>query len=266
MGSTLRSAVELRRCSIKFSGHGGDVLALDDVSFSVSDAEFVSIVGPSGCGKSTTLRLLAGLCRPSSGDVLVREQEVQGPPDGLWMMFQSAVLLDWFDVLRNVSLPLQVAGVPKKEAQQRARVLLDRTGLSRFAGSYPHELSGGMQQRVALCRSLVARPNILLMDEPFAALDAITRDQLVRELEDLWMRERMSVVFVTHSIPEAVTLSDRVFVMSPRPGRISKEIALDLPRPRDRVVQSSAPFQEQVRAITDEIESQLDAAPIELGK
>lgn len=249
--------VEVRNCSMYFEVRDGDVLALDDISFSASEREFVSIVGPSGCGKSTTLRLIAGLCTPSLGEVLVDGEKVTGPRPGLWMMFQSAVLLDWLDVLNNVCLPLRTAGVPKGEAKERAMALLRATGLERFSTAFPYQLSGGMQQRVALCRSLVGNPAILLMDEPFAALDTITRDQLVMELQRLWLREQMAVVFVTHNIAEAVTLSDKVIVMSPHPGRITREFKLDLTRPRTREVQASPEFQDYVGQITDEIESQL---------
>lgn len=251
------ATVEVRDASMRFDTRSGEVLALDDVSFSAAENEFVSIVGPSGCGKSTTLRLIAGLCAPSSGEVLVNGEKVTGPPRGLWMMFQSAVLLDWLDVLNNVCLPLRTAGVAKNEAQERGMALLRATGLERFSKAFPYQLSGGMQQRVALCRSLVGNPAILLMDEPFAALDTITRNQLVMELQRLWLRDRMTVVFVTHNITEAVALSDKVIVMSPHPGRITRQLKLDLARPRTRDVQASAEFQDYVSDITDEIESQL---------
>jgi NitT/TauT family transport system ATP-binding protein len=251
------ATVEVRDASMRFDTRSGEVLALDDISFSAAENEFVSIVGPSGCGKSTTLRLIAGLCAPSSGEVLVNGEKVTGPPRGLWMMFQSAVLLDWLDVLNNVCLPLRTAGVAKNEAQERGMALLRATGLERFSKAFPYQLSGGMQQRVALCRSLVGNPAILLMDEPFAALDTITRNQLVMELQRLWLRDRMTVVFVTHNITEAVALSDKVIVMSPHPGRITRQLKLDLARPRTRDVQASAEFQDYVSDITDEIESQL---------
>lgn len=208
------------------------VQALEDVSLEVRRDEVVVLVGPSGCGKSTSLRILAGLGAPTSGTAEVGMPTRTNQLGGLTMMFQQPTLLDWRTVLGNVLLPLERRGLTKAGAQERAVEMLHRVGLGDFIHRRPFELSGGMQQRVAVARALVSEPELLLLDEPFGALDAITRDRMCVELEGLVMEHSMSVLLVTHSISEAVQLGDRILVMSARPGRIIREIAVPIPRPR----------------------------------
>jgi len=229
-------------------GHKG-VTALDGISLTINEGEFVSLLGPSGCGKSTCLRCLAGIETASSGNLLIDGKPIAGPPDRLGMAFQRDALLDWFDVLENVLLPADFGNKRKCDYEPRARELLEMAGLSAFIHSYPRALSGGMRQRVAMCRSLLLDPRLLLMDEPFGALDALTRDQLNVDLHHLSQQRNMTVVFVTHSISEAVFLSTRVVVFSPRPGRIVEDIAIDLPRERRLAVRESKEFGDHARHI-----------------
>jgi NitT/TauT family transport system ATP-binding protein len=209
-----------------------EVRALDRVDLEVAEGEFVAVLGPSGCGKSTLMRLVAGLIPATTGHLAIAGVPVQGPHTDLGIVFQAATLLDWRTVLGNVMLQLELRGLDPGAYESRAVALLDAVGLGEFAGAYPRELSGGMKQRVAIVRALVHDPKILLMDEPFGALDALTREQMRIDLEDLWLSSRKTVLFITHSIDEAVLLADRVLVMSPRPGRIERDIAIELPRPR----------------------------------
>jgi NitT/TauT family transport system ATP-binding protein len=215
------------------------VESLRDIDLAVGRGEFVSIVGPSGCGKSSFLKLVAGLHAPTQGLVRVMGEVVVRPPSGIGMVFQSPVLLQWRRVLGNVLFPADVVGRERSESVVTARRLIELVGLLGFEDRYPFELSGGMQQRVALCRALINEPGILLMDEPFASLDAMTRDQMALELERISQQMKTTIVFVTHSIAEAVMLSDRVVVMSPRPGRILQVYDVSLPRPRDYDVMAS---------------------------
>jgi NitT/TauT family transport system ATP-binding protein len=208
------------------------VLALDDVSLEIGDHELVTLVGRTGCGKSTQLRIVAGLLAPTSGRVLIDGSPVTKPRRDVAFVFQRSALLPWRSVLDNVLLPAEILGLDRRSSGRRAHELLELVGLDGFARRSPWELSGGMQQRVALCRALVADPAILLMDEPFAALDALTREELSLELQRIWSENRKTIVFVTHSIDEAVLLGDRVVVMSPRPGRVAATVPVDLPRPR----------------------------------
>jgi NitT/TauT family transport system ATP-binding protein len=208
-------------------------VALEGVSFEARDHQFVTLVGPSGCGKSTTLRIISGLVAPSSGTVRVGGRGVCGPVADAAMVFQSPVLLPWRRTIGNILFPAEMRGKPGGEARERARALVRLVGLDGFERSYPHQLSGGMQQRVAICRALLLNPSLLLMDEPFGALDVLTREKMAFELQRIWAATRNTVVFVTHSITEAVLLSDVVIVMSPRPGRVRAVVAVDLPRPRD---------------------------------
>jgi NitT/TauT family transport system ATP-binding protein len=208
------------------------VKALEDVAFAVRAEEFVAVVGPSGCGKTTVLKILAGLVPPTSGAVEVFGAPVRGPVAGVGMVFQAPVLLRWRTVLDNVLLPIEILHRDRRAHVERAQHLLALAGIAEFAGRYPRELSGGMQQRVAICRALVHDPRLLLMDEPFGALDALTRDQMNLELLRIWSESRKTSVLITHSIPEAVFLADRVIVMTPRPGRVAEVVAIDLPRPR----------------------------------
>jgi NitT/TauT family transport system ATP-binding protein len=230
---------------------GEEVRALTDISLTQRRGEFLSHVGPSGCGKSTLLMIAAGLVPPSSGAVRVRGQKVDRPRTDIGIAFQSSVLLEWRTALGNVMLQAEAHRLNKKEAEQRARELLDSVGLGGFEEMYPHELSGGMRQRVSICRALVHNPEHLLMDEPFGALDALTRDQLVLDLQALVSERRMSVLFITHSISEAVFLSDRVVVMTPRPGRIDRIIDIKLPRPRTLAMRETPEFAEYSRQILD---------------
>jgi NitT/TauT family transport system ATP-binding protein len=209
------------------------VTALTGMNLSAAKGEFISIVGPSGCGKTTLLRILAGLEQQTSGKVLIAGRQLAGPRDDVAVVFQAATLLPWNTVLNNVLLPAKLKGRPASETSDRAHELLRLVGLSDFARKYPFELSGGMQQRVAICRALIRNPSILLMDEPFGALDAMTRETMNVELMRWCDKEQKTVIFITHSIPEAVLLGDRVVVMSPRPGRISQIFSVDIPRPRD---------------------------------
>ncbi|HMR29903.1 MAG TPA: ABC transporter ATP-binding protein [Geminicoccaceae bacterium] len=206
--------------------------ALDTVDLELDDGEFVAIVGPSGCGKSTLLRIIAGLLAPTEGEVRVMGRPVAGAVTDLGIVFQSPVLLDWRDVLGNVLVQIELRGGDPGRHVQAAIRLLDAVGLADFLNRYPHELSGGMRQRTAIVRALIHDPPLLLMDEPFGALDALTREQMRIDLEALWLARRKTVLFITHSIDEAVLLADRVVVMSPRPGRIERILPIDLPRPR----------------------------------
>ncbi|MFL5912464.1 MAG: ABC transporter ATP-binding protein [Gaiellaceae bacterium] len=226
--------IELVDATKRFRTPTGDVYtAIADVTFSVGRGEFVSIVGPTGCGKSTTLSLISGLTHASAGDVRVLGESVTGIGDHLGYVFQGDVLFPWKTVLGNVASGLRFRGVHKREAQQRAREWIARVGLRGFEDHYPHQLSGGMRKRTALAQSLITSPEILLMDEPFSALDVQTRTLMEDELLDLWSSTSASVVFVTHDLEEAISLSDRVCVMTAGPGTVKGIYTIDLPRPRN---------------------------------
>ncbi|GAA3335297.1 ABC transporter ATP-binding protein [Amorphoplanes nipponensis] len=224
--------IRLTGVSRTFAGRSGTVEALRGIDLDVADGEFVAVLGRSGCGKSTLLRLVAGLLPVTAGEIRVSGERVTKPRRDIAMMFQKPALLPWRSVLDNVLLPVQIFGGRKAAHRDRAHELLAMTGLSGFAKRLPHELSGGMQQRVALCRSLIANPRLMLMDEPFSALDALTREELSGELQRVHMELGTTIVFVTHSIDEAVLLADRVVVLSPRPGRIREILDIGIPRPR----------------------------------
>ena len=212
---------------------GEAVLALDDVNLSVREGEFVCLVGPSGCGKTTLLRLLAGLDHADAGSSTLAGKALDGPSPEVGVVFQQANLLPWFTVWQNVTIPLRVGGAKRAAAHDATvRSLLDVAGLTGFENKYPYELSGGMQQRVSIVRALVRDPKLLLMDEPFGALDALTRERMNAELQRIWMASGKTVVLITHSIDEAIFLGDRVVVMSQRPGRIVRDLRVDIPRPR----------------------------------
>jgi NitT/TauT family transport system ATP-binding protein len=215
------------------SDRSGSLVALTDVNFDIADGEFVSLVGPSGCGKSTLLRLLAGLLPCTSGSLSLGGAPLRGPGRESAVVFQSPVLLPWRTILQNVLLPIEFRKLPVPEYRAKAIDLLATVGLQDFANRFPYELSGGMQQRAAIVRALVQDPRLLLMDEPFGALDAMTREQLNLEVLRIWSGSRKTVVFVTHSIAESIFLSDRVFVMTSRPCTVAEIIDIDLPRPRD---------------------------------
>jgi NitT/TauT family transport system ATP-binding protein len=209
-----------------------EVKALADVSLSIRDKEFLSIIGPSGCGKTTLLKMIDGLIPYDSGKILINGKQINAPGPDRAVVFQSFALLPWRTVLANVEFSLELRRLSKEERTQTARDYLNRVGLADFENHYPHELSGGMQQRAGLARALAVNPSILLMDEPFGAVDAQTRQLLQEELLDLWQRERKTVIFITHSMDEAVYLSDRVVVMTPRPGKLAEVLDVPLPRPR----------------------------------
>ncbi|MFO1069594.1 MAG: ABC transporter ATP-binding protein [Geminicoccaceae bacterium] len=231
------------RAATKTYGDGPEAVhAFGPVDLVVEPGTFVSLVGPSGCGKSTLLLMVAGLLDGSSGSIEVGERPVRGPVTELGMVFQQNALVDWRDVLGNVLLQVEMRGLDRSRHEPRARELLASVGLAAFAGRRPYELSGGMQQRTAFCRALVHDPPLILMDEPLGALDAMTREQLRSDLEALWTVRRQTVLFVTHSIEEAVQLSDRVIVISPRPGKIVRDLAVPLPRPRTLEVCDSPAF------------------------
>lgn len=246
--------IEANGISMTFYDPGrADLLALDGMSVAVAEGEFLAIVGPSGCGKSTLLRLLSGLLRPIKGQVRFRDQPLTAPQREIGLVFQRANLMPWRTVLGNILLPLEVARLPQPVMAEQARALVALVGLDGFADAYPHQLSGGMQQRVALARALVHEPSVLLLDEPFGSLDALTRERMNAELLRIWARTRPTVVMVTHSISEATLLADRVLVMSPRPGRVRAAFPVPLPRPRQMALTSEPEFLRLTRAIRAEI-------------
>ena len=244
VSAAIEPLVSLRGVNMVFAAPGGETVALRDASLDIAPGEFVSLIGPSGCGKTTLLRLVADLARPTAGTIEVGgrtpEQARRGRAYGY--VFQAPVLYDWRNVLANVMLPLEVMNYPKAERRERAERMLELVGLEAFARSYPWQLSGGMQQRVSIARALAFDPPLLLMDEPFGALDEITREKLNLELLRLWRETGKTIVFVTHSIPEAVFLSTRVVVMTPRPGKIERVIPVDLPHPRGLETRESPRF------------------------
>jgi NitT/TauT family transport system ATP-binding protein len=240
--------IEIKNISKTFATRGalaeGDVLALDNVSLEIKDHQFVTIIGPSGCGKTTLLRLVAGLIPFERGEILIDGKPVTGPGPDRAVVFQSFALLPWATVLDNVSFGLKLRGVPVQDRQETAMRLIKLVGLSGFERRIPRELSGGMQQRVGLARALAVDPEILLMDEPFGALDEQTRRLLQEELLRLWETQRKTVIFITHSMEEAVLLGDVVILMSPRPGRVKEIIPVPIPRPRSRETEKLAQFVE----------------------
>ncbi|GAB3959082.1 ABC transporter ATP-binding protein [Actinoallomurus acanthiterrae] len=234
-------SVRLEDVAVRFRTKKKDVTALRDVSLDVAEGEFVAIVGPSGCGKSTLLKLVAGLLKPSAGDVRLRDEAVTGPRHDIGYVFQRAALLEWRSARRNILLQAEMRRMPGEQARARTAELIAMTGLTGFEDAYPHELSGGMQQRVALCRALLHEPPVLLMDEPFGALDALTREQLNIELNRIWRETRTTVLLVTHSIAEAAYLANRIVVMTDRPGTIAEIIDVDLPDERDYAATMAKP-------------------------
>jgi NitT/TauT family transport system ATP-binding protein len=212
---------------------GAPIYALSDVNLEIAQGEFVTVVGPSGCGKTTLLKILAGILEKSSGSILVNGSPVDRPSRQLGVVFQEPLLLPWRNILQNIMVPVEIQGLDRAVFDASAKQLLRLVGLEGFGQKYPRELFGGMQQRVGIARALIHDPDFLLMDEPFGALDAMTREQMNLELLDVWAEKKKTVLLITHSIAEAVFLADRIVVMSPRPGRISEIISVDLPRPRD---------------------------------
>ena len=254
-----RSDTDTRPAFIEIAGltkifsslRGERVLALDHMSVDIHEGELITVVGPSGCGKSTLLKMLAGLLPPTSGSITLAGSQVLGTRKDVGMVFQNAILLPWRTIIENVMLPAEVLKMDRRAALQRAQELLETVGLAGFGDKYPSELSGGMQQRAAICRALLHDPAILLMDEPFGALDAMTREQMNLELQAIWQRSGKTVVLITHSIPEAVFLGDRVFVMTARPGRLERVVPVGIARSRDLDVMSTPAFGAAAREIRE---------------
>ena len=244
-------AIDIRAVTKTYATASGSVLALDTCSLTIGSGEFVAIVGPSGCGKSTLLRLVAGLIPVSSGSITVLGRPVTAPLKDVGIVFQQPILLDWLTVIGNVLFQIDMRGLDVEAHRPRALDLLRQVGLADFADKRPYELSGGMKQRTAIARALVHEPPLLIMDEPFGALDALTREQMRLDLEQLWLRTRKTVVFITHSIDEAVLLADRVVIMSPRPGRIEQIIKVGIARPRGFTGRKNPRFHEINDAITE---------------
>lgn len=255
----MTAALSLSSVGKIYQAKSGPVEALDGIDFNIGDGEFLSILGPSGCGKSTLLSLASGLEFPTSGTVALAGKRIDRAVTDIGIVFQTDVLLEWRRVLGNVLIQPQIRGLDMKLHEQKARDLLALVGLAGFEDKYPHELSGGMRQRVSICRSLIHDPPLLLMDEPFGALDEMTREYLQSELARIAVETGAAVVFVTHSIPEAVFLSDRVVVMSPRPGRITDVIVTDLGEDRDEALRESPEYFARVTAVREA----LHGAPVE---
>ncbi|MBI2880110.1 MAG: ABC transporter ATP-binding protein [Candidatus Tectomicrobia bacterium] len=247
----MANVIEYRKVRKVYNTGGDKVVALEEVSLEVGDGEFLTVVGRSGCGKTTLLKLTAGLLAPTSGTVHVAGAPVRGPLTNVGVVFQSPVLLAWRKTLDNVLLQIEARKLRVEDYREKAVRLLGLVGLQGFEGKYPNELSGGMQQRVSISRALIHDPPLLLMDEPFGALDAITRDEMNLELLRIWSEAQKSVLFITHSISEAVFLGDRVIVMTPRPGRISEVIPIDLPRPRTTALRDDPRFISYVKHIRE---------------
>jgi NitT/TauT family transport system ATP-binding protein len=251
MASSPDIFIDVQGVSKTYVTRSESVPAIRTVSFQVRRGEFVAILGPSGCGKSTLILIIAGLLEASGGTVFLAGQQVRQPQTDIGIVFQRPVLLDWRKALGNVLVQVELRRLNPKDYKERAQHLLETAGLAGFENKYPFELSGGMQQRVSICRALVHNPPLLMMDEPFGALDALTREQMRIDVERLMIEEQKTVLFVTHSIPEAVQLADRVIVMGPRPGTIERVVKIDLPRPRHRAVKESGHFLDHVKEITD---------------
>ncbi|MBU4439584.1 MAG: ABC transporter ATP-binding protein [Acetobacterium sp.] len=249
--------IQFKNVNMAYKGKSGeDIVALNNVSFDIQEGEFISLLGPSGCGKTTSLRIIGDLLQPTSGEVLVRglsPREIRLQRK-YGIVFQSPVLYDWRTVRRNICLPMEIMKFSKKERTARIDKMLELVGLQDFGQKYPYELSGGMQQRVGIARALALDPEILLMDEPFSALDEFTREKLNEDLLNIWSQTKKTVIFVTHNIPEAVFLSDRVVVLSPHPGRVSAIVDINLPRPRENSVRETSEFYDYIVKIRGSFE------------
>ena len=255
-GESIMAAVDIENLERVFTKEGdesGAVTALDDINLHIEDKEFVCLVGPSGCGKTTLLRIIAGLDFPTSGSVTLDGKPVEGPDPERGMVFQEYSLFPWLRISDNITFGLTMRGASREEKQRAAEEYLDLVNLEEFGRAYPHELSGGMRQRVAIARALANDPEVLLMDEPFGALDAQTRNLMQRELLEIWEKTKKTIIFVTHSVDEAVFLADRIVVLSPRPGRIKDIIDVDLPRIRERTDPEFADLRRHVLSLMEEI-------------
>lgn len=248
-------SVVLKRVHKSFVHKGERVQVLRDVNFEIKDGEFICVLGPSGCGKSTLISLISGLEFPDSGEVFVDSKKVEGPSRDRIVVFQEAALFPWLTVLENVEFGLKIAGVAEKERREKAIEAIKMVHLARFVNAHPHQLSGGMRQRAAIARALVLNPKILLMDEPFAALDAQTRQMLMEELQEIWQRTKKTILFVTHNVREATFLADRVFEMTARPTTIKRDYPIHIPRPRHEQDPSLLVAQTKImNSLKDEIE------------
>ncbi len=236
-----------------FPNGSGDLVAIENISFSVMPQEFLCVVGPSGCGKTTLLKLLAGLLNPTNGEISFEGQKLEKPRRRIGFVFQEANLMPWRTIHDNIALPLELQGVSIEEIEERTQSLIQLVGLGTFENNLPRDLSGGMAQRVAIARALIHNPDLLLLDEPFGALDALTRERMGSELMRIWSAKRVTVVMVTHSISEAVLLSDRIIVLSPRPGTVRLDIPNRLPRPRDLEMTHTEAFGELAHLIREAI-------------
>jgi len=259
-GSSALNAIQVHDVTRSFLIDRQPLVAVEGASFDVTAGSITAIVGPNGSGKSTLLRLIGGLLAPDSGEIRIDDRPVEGADPRVGIVFQEPRLLPWRDVVGNVALPLELAGVARPAREGRARELLDLVGLSGFDGARPHQLSGGMRQRAAVARALVREPGVLLLDEPFSALDALTRERLDLGLLRLWDRTGTTIVLVTHDIAEAVFLADRVLVLSARPGRVVADVPVGLPRPRDRSSMDAAAFSAAASAIRAHLETGAEAA------
>jgi NitT/TauT family transport system ATP-binding protein len=242
MAASRPTAISIRGLSKRYRSPQGPVDAVADIDLDVGDGEFISVLGPSGCGKTTVLKMIGGIVPKTRGTIHVHGHELKGPSAKVGIVFQTPVLLPWRSIRDNVLLPIDVRNGDRVKARAEAQALLALVGLEDFAESYPHQLSGGMQQRAAICRALIGDPSILLMDEPFGALDAMTREYMNLELQRIWMERRKSVFLITHSITEAVLLSDRIVTLTSRPGRVDEIIDVGLERPRTIAMMSDPRF------------------------
>ena len=260
--SSTPDLIAVHGLSLRYGRAASGVVALRDIDFRIPDGAFVAVVGPSGCGKSTLLKILAGLLPPTEGRVELRGAPIAGPRRDIGVVFQSPVLFPWRTVVGNVMLPADVQRLDRTAMQRRALELLQFVGLGGFEQRYPRELSGGMQQRVGIVRALLHDPAILLMDEPFGALDAMTREALNVELQRIWIQRRITVLFITHSTAEAVFLADRVIVLTPRPGTISDQFDVDLPRPRSLEVMNTERFGRYVARVRAALSARAEPAAV----
>jgi NitT/TauT family transport system ATP-binding protein len=249
--------IQLLNVSKTFPTPKGDIVALENIGFSVQEGEFVVIVGASGCGKTTLLNLVAGFIEPTSGQILQKGNLIEGINPQCGMIFQQYALFPWKTVEENVEFGLKMKRIPKNERKETVRSYIELVGLTGFEKSYPISLSGGMKQRVSIARALANDPKVMLLDEPFAALDAMTRQVLQEQLVNIYEKQKKTIVFITHSIDEALMLSSRIIIMTARPGRIAQDIPNDLPHPRDASVQLSASYVELKRLIWDTVQAEV---------